>query len=147
VFLDVRDWPQLLPRVLHLSFGAALALGLGAYGLVYFFGSSVAGFFLDDAALIHLSHQLMMLFCLGFIVMGLNVVSAGYFTALEQPLLAGGISLFRGGVLVAILLLIMPLIWSIDSIWLIPLISEILVLALSIALLKRFRPIACPSTT
>jgi len=139
-FLNGQGETQILRRVLHLTLGAALILGISAYSLIYCFGDSVAGFFLDDSALIHLSHQLMMLFCLGFIVMGLNVVSAGYFTALEQPLLAGGISLFRGGLLVAILLLVIPMIWSVDSIWLIPLISESVVLALSITLLKRFQP-------
>ena len=128
-----------LQQLLRLTLFGALGLGLFAYGLIYFFGASVAGLFLDDAHLILLSHQLMILFCLSFILMGLNVVIAGFFTALEQPMFAGGISILRGGVLVGILLMITPSLWGTESIWFIPLISELLVLGVSLLLLKRFK--------
>lgn len=136
-YLSGKGDSATLFHCLRLTLLAALLIGAASYLLIALAGHHLAALFLNDPALIQQAHQLMLPFATGFIVMGLNIVLAGFFTAQQQPLQAGAIAFLRAGPLIALLLILLPPLFSAHSIWLIPLYSELAVLLLSLALLYQ----------
>ena len=136
-FLRGRQDFQRIYKVAGLTLRAALVICVLSYLGVFFFGDTLASLFLNDANLIALSHQTMKVFCLAFIMMGINIVISGFFTALEQPYNAGILSLLRGGVLSIALLAILPVYAGVDGIWLVAPVSELLTAALGVFMLKK----------
>ena len=135
-FLRGRQSFEDISAVVNLTMRAAFIICLGSYALVFLFGNTLAAMFLTDAELIARSHQLMKIFGITFIFLGLNVVISGFFTALELPVRAGAISLLRGGVLAIVLLAIFPAIFGAQGIWYVAPVSEIAVFIISAILIK-----------
>ena len=131
-----QDYPR-ISEAINLTIRTALVICTSAYISVFFFGDYLAALFLTDAGLIQLSHQIMKLFCLAFILMGANIVISGFFTALEQPRFAGTLSLLRGGVLSMILLSVLPPLMGSTGIWLVAPVSEIVTFILGVLLLRQ----------
>lgn len=136
-FLRGRQAYEDITAVVNLTMKAAFVICMGSYAFVFFFGDMLAAMFLTDTELISLSHQLMKVFCIAFIFMGLNVVISGFFTALEQPGRAGAISLLRGGVLAIALLAIFPAIFGAEGIWYVAPASEIMVCIVGLVLIQK----------
>ena len=110
-----------------------LAAELGAGGIV--------GLFLDReaAALFADSVTALRLYALTFLVAGFNVVTAAYFTAVERPAFSFPLSLGRGLIFICGCLALLPGLLGAAGIWLSPLVSELLCLALSACFLLRSR--------
>ncbi|UYM17996.1 MATE family efflux transporter [Endozoicomonas euniceicola] len=136
-FLRGRQDYVRITEAINLTIRTALMICTTAYAGIFLFGHHMAALFLNDAALISLSHQFMKFFCLAFILMGANIVISGFFTALEQPRLAGTLSLMRGGVLSFILLMTLPLVIGSEGIWLVAPVSELATFVVGIILLKQ----------
>lgn len=126
-----------ISKVVWLTTKAAFVICTFSYAGIFLFGDVLASLFLNDSGLIALSHSLMKTFCLAFIFMGLNVVTSGFFTALEQPVYAGAISLMRGGVLVLILLVVLPAFMGPKGIWYVAPLSEIIAFVISFIMIWR----------
>ena len=135
-FLRGRQSFEDISAVVNLTMRAAFVICLGSYAFVFLFGDTLAAMFLTDAELIARSHQLMKIFGITFIFLGLNVVISGFFTALELPVRAGAISLLRGGVLAMVLLAIFPAIFGAQGIWYVAPVSEIAVFIISAILIR-----------
>lgn len=131
-----QDYARITDAV-NLTTRTALVICTLAYAGVFFFGDYLATLFLNDAELISLSHRYMKIFCLAFILMGTNIVISGFFTALEQPRLAGTLSLMRGGVLSFVLLMILPQVMGAMGIWVVAPVSELATFVVGIFLLKQ----------
>ncbi|AMO54670.1 MATE family efflux transporter [Endozoicomonas montiporae] len=136
-FLRGRQDYQRISEAVQLTIRIALVICTAAYAGIFFFGQQLAALFLNDAELISLSHQFMKIFCLAFILMGANIVISGFFTALEQPRLAGTLSLMRGGVISFILLMTLPRILGATGIWVVAPVSELATFVVGAFLLKR----------
>ena len=135
-FLRGQQDKHRMVETVKLTIRSALVICLSAYGVAYLFGDRLAALFLTDVHLISLSHRFMKVFCLGFLLMGANVVISGFFTALEQPVQAGTLSLLRGGILSAGLLMVLPPIVGATGIWLVAPISELVTFIIGILLLR-----------
>ncbi|NBA01627.1 MATE family efflux transporter [Erysipelothrix rhusiopathiae] len=82
------------------------------------------------------------IFSYGFLISGINIVFAGYFTALERIRPAMIISMSRGYVLVALCVLGLPYVLGANSIWFAPLAYELLTLVVSSILFKHTKKTA-----
>ena len=136
-FLRGRKAYEDITAVVNLTMRAAFIICTGSYAFVFFFGDMLAAMFLSDAELISLSHQLMKIFCVTFIFMGLNVVISGFFTAMEKPVHAGAISVLRGGALAMGLLAVLPVMFGNQAIWSVAPASEISVFIISLTLVRK----------
>ena len=99
------------------------------------------GFFLDgsDPALFDSSVQALRLYSLCFLLIGFNVIWAGYFTAIEQPFRSLTISMGRACVLPLPCLVFLPMLAGESGVWLAPLASEGICLLLACFLIRRYR--------
>ena len=77
------------------------------------------------------------LYAMAFLISGLNLVSASYFTALGKPKNAATIVGLRGFIFLFIGIMIMPPMLGITGIWLAVPVAEVMTLFISIMLVKR----------
>lgn len=138
------------PAVCRRLFRMGLCLALGC-SLVFFLAAElgaggIVGLFLDReaGALFRDSVFALRLYALAFLAMGFNVVTAAYFTAIERPAFAFPLSLGRGLLFICGFLTLLPVLLGAAGIWIAPLASELLCLALAAGFLLRSRR-AAPS--
>lgn len=128
-------------RLLKYALAAAGALTLlftvpawlGAKGIVSLFISA------DMPELRAYSAGVLRTFSLSFLLVGINVIFSGYYTAVECARYAISISLARGFVLIAISLWCLVALFGGSGIWWAPVCSEALCLVLTAALTLRYR--------
>lgn len=92
-----------------------------------------------DAELTEFSAHAMRIYSLSFIVMGLNIYTSAFFTALGNGLISAIVSAFRTLVCQISTVYILPLIWEVDGIWFSILAAELLALALGVFFLVKYR--------
>lgn len=125
-----------------LSFALAY---LGAHGIV-------GAFLPSDSPQFAYSVAALRMYACSFLVLGFNVIFAGYFTAVEQPVYAFSISFGRGLVLLVVSLLTLSALFGDTGIWFSTLASELLCLCLTAFCVIRYfrrgrghRPIPDPA--
>lgn len=123
-----QDCHQLLKYgILCVSFFALLSFSLVELGAPVV----VAAFLSQGSAIFSYSVSALRMYACSFLVMGFNVVFAGFFTAIERPLPAFTISVSRSLVLLAASLTVMSLLFGDQGIWFSTLASELACLALT----------------
>ncbi len=124
-------------RIALLAAGAASVIAF-AWGVLY--PNPVVAVFIDrtaDAVLYENAVDAFKLFSFSFLPLGVVVILAGYFTALERPKSAMTISICRGLVLVVISLVIMTMLFGEIGIWLSMGVSETIALILAVTMYKK----------
>lgn len=112
---------------------------LGVAGVVMAFlawalAGTLAGIFVGyDAALRAMTARGMRIFAAAFAVMGYNVFSSGFFTALNNGLVSAILSFMRTLVLQVAVVLIFPALFKMDGIWIGVAVAELMAFAVSVA--------------
>lgn len=115
-----------------------LVIGILSTILMMFGGEFLIGMFTTgDQALIDLTVKATMLYSLGFIVNGLNILFSAYFTAIEDAKTSAIISALRGIVLLVIFIIVLPMIMGDTGIWLTVPFSELVTVIVAIKLVKK----------
>lgn len=117
-----------------LAYGLALITFFSAasFAIVWLGAPTIAGLFLPDGgALLDYSVSALRRYAPVFLVLGYNVLLAGFFTAVERPAYSFTISFGRGLVLLAGCLSLLSLLFGEAGIWSAPLVSELLCLILT----------------
>lgn len=84
-----------------------------------------------DAELMNLTVSGFKIFALSFIFMGFTIFSSGFFTALNDGLTSALISFLRTLVFQMAAVLLLPLIWEIDGLWISIVVAEVMAAAIS----------------
>ncbi len=107
--------------------------GLAMFVLAELFSAPLSKFFVGyDDELFKMTTSAFKLFSLSFLVCGINVFASSFFTALNNGTVSAIISVLRTFVFQIAAVLILPLIFDINSIWLALTVSEVLALFVSI---------------
>ncbi len=120
--------------LIMVSLASVLSFALGEAGAPVI----VAAFLEKDSGIFDYSVQALRMYGCSFLVVGFNVVSAGFFTAMERPIPAFSISLGRSLVFLAASLLVMSEVFGDRGIWFSTLVSELLCLALTAVCALRY---------
>lgn len=132
---------RLLSKVLYyatiLSFGVATIV----YFLVFWYTSSIIAVFNSEnnQALSTMAEKGFVIYFLGFFFAGLNIISAAFLSAVENPKEACFISLTRGCFTIIPIVLILPLFLSMDGVWLSFVLAEFIAFVLVLILLWRYK--------
>lgn len=125
-----------------LKYGLVLVSACSAllFAVTQLAAAPIVGLFLTpgDGALFPYSVEALRLYAWVFLLMGFNVVMAGFFTAVEQPVFSLTISLGRGLVLLTGSLLVLSALFGETGIWLSPLLSEGLCLCVTAFFAARY---------
>lgn len=126
-------------KLLGYALKAQAVLGLAAFVFLECFPGAVAGLFFgpEEEALRLFAAGALRKFSFAFLILGFNLVTAGYLTAREKPVPALAVSLGRGFVLQAAVLLLLFALFGGAGLWWAALGSELLVAGLSLLFLKK----------
>lgn len=119
-----------------LMAGCGLAMVLLALGLSGPLARVFVGY---DAGLMELTRHGFAIYSLSFAVMGMNIYGSAFFTALGDGLISALISFLRTLVFQLASVLILPVFFKADGIWMAVVVSEVLALAVTVMLLFKKR--------
>lgn len=132
-------------KLLKYEIRTVAAASVAATAVCFLIADAVVSIFVSPelAELHNYSVKAFRIFILSFLVVGYNVVFAGYFTALEQSGTAILISISRGFLTLLISMLVLTAVCGGAGIWWAALMSEILCLGISLLLWKKRGRLAC----
>ena len=108
-----------LKNIFVKSIFLSAIVGLVMTGIACLFASPLAQIFVrSDRELLALTTRGLRIYSLSFILAGLNIFASSFFTALSNGTLSLLISLFRTFLCQVIAVLLLPLLWQVDGIWL-----------------------------
>ncbi len=119
-----------------LMVGCGLAMVLLALGLSGPLAHVFVGY---DVALMELTRHGFAIYSLSFAVMGMNIYGSAFFTALGDGLVSTLISFLRTLVFQLASVLVLPVFFKADGIWMAVVISEVLALSVTVMLLFKKR--------
>ena len=127
-------------KLLKYGLISAVAVSAVCFGVLWIFAPQLTQAFLglEDLALNGYTVKVFRNYSFSYLLLGFNVFIGGYLTALERPRGAIAISTGRGLIVQAAALLALAATLGGDAIWFTPVISEGLILLLSVVLLWRF---------
>ena len=88
-----------------------------------------------NAELLDMTTNAIRLFAISYIISGFNIFTSSFFTALNNGLVSAAISFLRTLVFQVVMILILPLIFGLNGIWLAVVVAETLALIVSIVFL------------
>jgi Na+-driven multidrug efflux pump len=130
--------------ILSLALTTATFCGLAWFGISVLFAGEIVSVFIDPASspVIHADTvRAFRIYAASFVLIGVNVVTATFFSTIERPVYGIILSSSRGMVVMVITLYIMSSVFGVLGIWLSPTISETLCAVIGVALLARSRVI------
>lgn len=119
-----KDYKR-LREILRISLIFLLLLGLFLYFLINSFSSEISSlFFKENSSILHVKKALKF-YSLSYILMGVNIFIASYFTATKKIFFSSLITFPRGILLNSIFLIILPYFLNENGIWLSSFFSEV----------------------
>lgn len=109
-------------------------------GLAEILSKLLASIFVSyDVGLLEMTTRAIRLFSLSYLISGFNIFSSSFFTALNNGGVSAAISFLRTLVFQIAMILLLPLIWQLDGIWVSVIFAELLSLVVSIGFLLANR--------
>ena len=114
-----------------------LVSGIGMCIIAILTSGILAGIFVGyDAELFEMTKRGFAIYSISFVVMGLNIYASSFFTALGNGLISAILSFLRTLLFQLVCVLVLPLIFDLDGIWLAIVAAEGITLILSFTMLK-----------
>ena len=125
-----------LKNILKKSFIIISFTGFILIIIAYILSNLLSDIFVGyDQNLKELTQNGFKIFSLSYLIEGINIFSAAFFTALNNGIISATISFLRTFLFQVITVLILPLFWEIDGIWAAVFVAEFLELIISIIFL------------
>lgn len=121
----------------RLSINVNLVLGLIVAITTYFLGEDLARIFIVEPDIIKLSGEIIKPISFGILLMGINISVGTYYTAVNDPILSGSVTLLRGLVGLVAGIILLPLMFGLNGVWWSILFAEILTITLCLYLIKK----------
>lgn len=122
-----------LKSLLKKSLKLILITSVVMTGIAELMSKLLASIFVSyDLELLEMTTRAIRLFAISYIISGFNIFTSSFFTALNNGIVSAAISFFRTLVFQVLMILVLPMIWGIDGIWLAVVFAEILALIVSI---------------
>lgn len=100
----------------------------------------LAGIFVSyDVNLLDMTTNAIRIFSISYLISGINIFASSFFTALNNGVVSAAISFLRTLLFQIAMIFILPLIWSLNGIWLAVVFAEVLALIVSMAFLVTNR--------
>lgn len=116
-----------------------LVIGVVIFGLLTLMGRQIVALFFrsGESQVIEIAAAGTAIYAFAFLLSGLNILAASYFTAIANAKLSIIISLLRGLIFVALGIAILPRVIGIQGIWLAVPLAELLTFAVSFILVRK----------
>lgn len=127
-----------IKKVFKIALGTVVITSLLFYAIINIFTLDIIEAFIRERLAIELTKKSLRLYSIAYIISGINILIAGYFTSINKVKQASTITALRGIILIIILINILPRFLGDVGLWLTVPIAEVLTLIISLFFLKRF---------
>lgn len=133
-----NQW-QRIKQVFTLAIKSNFTIGLILFLALTFFGEQIISLFFssDEGGVMEIASAGTRIYAFAFLINGLNILSASFFTALGNAKISIIISALRGLVFVVIGIWLFPMILGIEGIWYAVPVAEVCTLSISYLLVRR----------
>ena len=131
-----QELRNLLGKGIRLMLGGGVVMTVLAIALAGTLADIFVGY---DPGLFELTRHAFQLFAFSFLLSGFNILASGFFTALNNGLISAVISFLRTLVFQLLSVLLLPLVFDTDGIWLAITVAEVFAFLLSLLFLLRNR--------
>ncbi len=122
-----------LKNVFKKSIGFNLVSGVFMCVVAILMASLLAGIFVGyDEELYEMTKRGFIFYSLSFVVMGINIYGSSFFTALSNGLVSALISFLRTLLFQMVAVLVLPLMFGLDGIWISVVVAEVMALAVTV---------------
>ncbi|SCG95586.1 MATE family efflux transporter [Romboutsia sp. 1001713B170207_170306_H8] len=118
-------------KLVKYSFLIISVFGIATFIISRVFSDVLIGIFVDDKQLFKTTLDGFIIFSFSFLYSGLNIFISGMFTAFSNGKISAILSLFRTFILFIIGIIILPMIFGLNGVWLVVPISELIALFIS----------------
>lgn len=132
---DHRELNNLLRKVMVIEFCGGILMFILSQLTATPLSTLFVGY---DRDLCDMTEYAFRLFVTGFFLAGVNTCTVSFFTALNNGLISGALSIFRALVFPLAAVIVMPALFGLNGIWWTQLITEVLSLILMVAALLRY---------
>lgn len=115
-----------------------VATGFLLFLVSFFYGESLAKIFVTNPETIKLASEILKIFSVTYIIVGLNISFGTYYTAVNDPISSVIVSLLRSLIALAVGLFVLPLLFGSAGIWGSVLFAEVITLGYGLWLMKRY---------
>lgn len=115
-----------LKNMLRKSLFLTVLAGIFMLALGYLLAPALSDIFVGyDQALYETTARALQIFAVSFVLSGINIFASAFFTALNNGIISASISFLRTLVFQVLAILLLPLFWGIDGIWLSVAVAEV----------------------
>lgn len=125
-------------KTLKISLLMIIATGVIFYGSINIFSSKIISTFLNDTETFRMTKYALAAYSFAYIITGLNIVTAGYFTAVKKVKISTIITILRGVILITFFLTVLPKVFGTVGIWWSVPAAELGTLASSVYFIKKY---------
>lgn len=126
-------------KVFKIALATVILFGIIFYGIVNIFTENIVKSFVNDQNTINLTIKSIKIYSIAYIVSGINIVCAGYFTSIKKVKQATFITALRGIILIFIFISILPKFWGETGLWLTVPIAELVTLIISVYFISKLK--------
>lgn len=125
-------------KTLKISLLMIITTGIVFYGSINIFSEKIISTFLNDIETFKMTKYALAVYSFAYIINGLNIVTAGYFTAVKKVKISTTITILRGVILIEIFLIVLPRLFGTVGIWWSVPAAELVTLISSIYFIKKY---------
>lgn len=104
-------------KTLKISLLMIIATGIIFYGSINILSEKIISTFLNDIETFKMTKYALTVYSFAYIINGLNIVTAGYFTAVKKVKISTTITILRGVILIGLFLIVLPKVFGTVGIW------------------------------
>ncbi len=116
---------------------ANITTGSILFVITFFFGHILAKLFVNDISTIQMASNILKYYAFAFIFMGANITIGTYYTAINDPISSGGITFYRSLIGLGIGLIVFPIFFGDEGIWLAIIFREVSTFIIGMFMIKN----------
>lgn len=125
-------------KLRNISIYANFASGVLLCIVSLTFGESIANIFIKEQGTITMAAHILDFYAVAFIMSGVNITLATYYTAVNSPILSGILAVSRSLIALVIGLIILPLIFGDQGIWMAVIFAEVATIIVGITCIRKY---------
>lgn len=127
-----------LKEIVRQSFVTVIWTSVVIVGISFIFAPALVGIFSEDPAVTAIAVPGFKIFCIAFLLCGINIFISGYFTAIGNGGMSAIVSFCRSLIFVIAYLALLPKVFGVSGVWMTNPMAEITTALIAIVLYKIF---------
>lgn len=125
-------------KLRNMSMYSNLASGVILCVISLLFGKGMASIFIKEQGTIEIAIYILNFYAIAFVLSGVNITLATYYTAVNSPILSGLLTVSRSFIALIMGLIMLPLIFGNQGIWMAVIFTEVVTIIVGIVCMRKY---------